>query len=139
MKGSYEITDMVAILAIAVSFIVLWTSIPKIWKEFFDEVALATSKVVAHDLSGIISISAAAPQDILISYKGNLKSINYTVDLKERKMEVEMLIDGKPTGEKSTNLYAVGSFDRHIENCNFFTASKTRNNLDSTFDFWCVE
>jgi hypothetical protein len=137
MKGSIEIVDMTVMLAVAVMFVLLMTQIPKILKEFFDQLALSTSKVVVHDLTGMISISAAAPQDIVISYNGLFKEIRYNADLGNREMKVQMIKEGELVGEISSNQYAVSSLQKNIPNCIIFKVSKNRNNFDNNYDFWC--
>jgi len=135
MKAQISATETITFIGIAAMFVLLMLSIPKIFKEFFDTVATANAQVVASDMAGLISVSAVAPEDIIIRYQGVLKDINYTIDLHDGNITVQMLKDGKPISEPSENKYAIIGLQKYIENQKKFEVEKVVTNLINTYDF----
>jgi len=139
MKSQVAPADIITFLVISVIFVLTMSRIPKIYKEFFSVLALSTSDVVAHDLAGLISMSAAAPDDIIIEYHGRSEQINYTVELKDRDITVEMIVDGEPQNRTVENVYAVSDLQGKFEDCKKFEIKKIRTGLDNYYYFNVIE
>lgn len=139
MKAMIPVSDTLTFLAISMIFILIMARIPSIFKEFFSVLSLSTSDVVAHDLAGLISMSAAAPDDITIEYHGRVKQINYTVELKDRNITVEMIIDGEPQERSVVNVFAVSDLQGKFENSKKFEVKKRRSRFDNDYYFDVIE
>jgi len=139
MKAQVSATDTMTLVVISAMFILLMLQIPKVFKDFFDTVATATSQVVASDLAGLISVSAAAPEDIVIVYEGALKQVNYTVDLHDGNITVEMLREGEPIENPSENKYAIVSLQKYIENQKNFEVEKKMIAQVNDYDFRAIQ
>ena len=135
MKAQVSATETVTLVVMSAMYILFILQMPKIFKDFFDEIATANSQVVASDMAGLISVSAVAPEDIVIQYHGIVKDINYTVNLKDGNITVEMLRDGKPLENPSENKYAIVGLNRYIENQKKFEIKKDAVGLVNTYDF----
>jgi len=132
MKGFISVTDILGFIAIGIVAIILLSSVPRIFNEFFGELALANPNVVASDLASLISVSAAAPKDITIIFKGPVKQVNYTVKLKERTITVNVTLEGEVKEVSSKARYAVDNLDEYLENYHTFKIVKKG---DWSFDF----
>ena len=127
--------EILGVMAITALFVIFLIQSPKIFKDFFDAIAKSSAECVAGDLAGLISISAAAPQDIMIKYNATIPKINYTVELDQRNIVVERLSKGKSTGESFTNIYAVDGLQIKIENNNEFIIQKTNTATGNVYVF----
>ena len=135
MKGLMSVADAITLLTIAALFVLLLAIIPKLFSDFFTQLAMSTSEVVARDLAGLITISAAAPKDITISYFGAMKKINYSVDLSQRVVKVDMIRNGKSLNHVYQDTYAVDNLNKNLQNYNSFKIIKRRMGYSNNYDF----
>lgn len=139
MKGQINVADALGLLVIAAAFVLILAKIPQIFHDFFTLLALSFSEVVSRDLAGMISISAAAPNEIEIEYRAMVKEFNYTVELRERTINVTMLRDSEAWAPPSLQTYPVDGLNKKIENKRDFKVRKWRIGLDNYFDFEAIE
>lgn len=130
-KGQQEIITVlgtVAMAAITVFFII--EILPKAITDFQQFVSLASAEVVSRNLAGIISISAAAPNQITINYQPS-EDYKYYVRTKNRVVDVKLLTQRFGMSGEIVSETAVDSkcYDGRETTCefnevNFFTVRK---------------
>lgn len=133
MKGQAKIVDVITVLGLIVTFLILLTQIPKIYKDVFDMLALASAEVVSREVASLISISAAAPYKITLVYNVSYtqKGTNYTIELKNREANVTLIKNGEAK-ETAIAPFAVNNLNKKIENQNCFVITKDPSYV---FDF----
>jgi len=88
-KAQAKITDaLFAIFSVVVFIFIMFTILGKQLEEFAREVSLESADVVSKDMAGFISISAAAPDEIRITYRPSTKFF-YNLYAGDKKVNVE--------------------------------------------------
>lgn len=132
MKGQAEVTEVILIIAmIATTFFVVINILPMIMDDLGKMLALASGEVVARDISGLTTISGAAPYSIKIFYAPEVEEISYNVEMRKRMVAVDMVRENKEcvgTFCKGEGKSAVGNLNKKLQGATQFTITKSVDN-----------
>ena len=135
MKGFEAITTgTIGIVLIIGTTSFLLISIPKMVEEIVEEISYASAAAVAKDLAGFITVSAAAPYKVDITFKPSEK-FNYKGKIKNRFVTMEISYSGiemikeKLKGNERIAVDPTTSF----QNVNTFIISKERKGLKNYY------
>jgi hypothetical protein len=98
MKAQAKIVDIVGVIATAVIIVVFLAKLPEIIKGYLDLLALHHPEALSRELASLISISAASPEDIKLTYKLEIKGITYDVQVQNRNVTVLAHLNGDTIG-----------------------------------------
>ncbi len=134
MKGQAQVTEILTTLGIAVLTVSLIFIVPKLLNDFIKMMILAKAEIVARDIAGLITVSGAAPEEIIIHYETPSEDITYNVDIDGRVVNVEMLGEEKII-EKSSSRSGVDP-DTSLKDAKTFTILKIREGQKNTYDIF---
>ena len=89
MKGDNTITNTFLIVGSILLILVVVLQIVPIFNEFLSSAALDSSALVSKELAELITVSAAAPNGIYITY--NPSNSKYNIDIKDRIVKVDLI------------------------------------------------
>lgn len=130
MKAQAEPVDLIGIAAVVVVIILIAGVFERdTIFEALKQVAGYTGPAVARDISGMLTIAAAAPGNIIITYSQNAH-YSYAVDANGHTVKVIVTggnVQGAINGEADTvvNLPSIS-----VKNCNQFAINKTGGKYD---------
>lgn len=125
MKGQAEITEIIIILALAAFTIALIPILLNLIQDFFKIFALASPEIVSRDLAGLMTISAAAPNNITLYYKIYAEGISYDFDSHDRKVNVKLLDEDQKMIKEASSIIPI-DITSSLENVKEFKIIKTR-------------
>jgi len=103
---------------------------PLFFGDLFKSIALSSAEIVARDIAGFISVSAAAPNEIKITYNPS-ESNKYNTVIGDRLVQVTLAIENAKINEKSTAKVAIGDID---EKFNLVNSFEVRKNVITSVD-----
>ena len=124
MKGQAEATEVFMLVSLAILMVVMILLIWPLSQSISKVITTASAELVAKDLAGLTTISAAAPGNISISYEVEAGSINFNVDMKDRVVNVNMLDGGKAVQTSSSKIAI--DIESHLLATKYFMIEKTR-------------
>lgn len=89
MKGADTITDTIIVIGAIILLIALAVAIVPNFLNFLKTTALNGSDLVTKELSELVTISAAAPNEIQITY--NPSTLKYNLDITKRIVKTDLL------------------------------------------------
>jgi hypothetical protein len=129
MNGSV-VTEVLWIIGLTVLiFLIAFVVLPRFWKDIAQTAIFASPEVIVKDISGLITISGAAPHSIQISYDTNSKKYSYNLDVNQRNITLEM-ISGEVLAKKvkaKVNDEIPIDPNSYVPDSTTFTIEKTRN------------
>jgi hypothetical protein len=126
MEGTIELKVLWMVFLFAI-MVILIMMLPNLAEDLFKMIALASADVVSKDLAGLISISGAAPEKIVITYQTPSKEFFYDVKIKDRIVDVKMIGEGKAVISNATARCAVDP-EASFKNVQKFVIEKTMEN-----------
>lgn len=134
--GQAELIDIIGIFILivgAVIFIALL--LPSLISDIYGLLAQSSAEVVGRDLAGLITISAAAPNEIIIRKAFSTKH-SYNVEIDSRLVQVKLLtVEYGMKGEAITKT-AIDNLRHQFDNVNYF---KIRKFLDKDGNAYSIE
>lgn len=103
---------------------------PLFFGDLFKSIALSSAEIVARDIAGFISVSAAAPNEIKITYNPS-ESNKYNTVIGDRLVQVTLAIENAKINEKSTAKVAIGDIAEKFDIVNSF---EIRKNVITSID-----
>ncbi|MEM5773016.1 MAG: hypothetical protein QXL86_02200 [Candidatus Aenigmatarchaeota archaeon] len=116
------------------TFVVVAAMIPKLLELIAQAISLTSGESVARQLSGLITISGAAPYKIQINH--TIERVKYDVDIKVRTIIVKPKYN-VPYAEKSHGIepFAIPLPDESYKDVNSFTINKEFLEGESKYEF----
>jgi hypothetical protein len=108
MKGSEALTDTLMIISgIILIFALILTILPK-FLDFLKTAALDSAGLVSKELAELVTVSAAAPFEIQITY--NPSNSKYNLDIKDRLVKTELTRETSSVQSAKENLQTETAF-----------------------------
>ena len=121
-ESPINVVGVLALIALAVIFTIV--ALPHLIKNIFELTSLSSAEVVARDIAGLVTISAAAPNRITLQYRMPAEH-EYDVDIEDRfvKVKLENVRYGM-RGEAQAKT-AIDNIEYHGDNINYIEIEKT--------------
>jgi len=138
MKGNI-VTETLWIIGLSILiFLIVFVVIPKFWRSIAETAILSSPDVIVRDLSGLITISGAAPHDITIYYETSTEKYSYNLEVDGKILNLEMISSddiSKQVKEKVSDEILI---DPHtsIFDSRIFTIQKTRDNKQNSYEVY---
>jgi len=138
MKGDI-VTETLWIIGLSILiFLIVFVIVPKFWKKIAETAILSSPSVIIRDISGLMTISGAAPHDITIYYKAPSEKYNYNLDINGKILTIEMISSEditKKIKEKVNDEIPVDP-QVSITESRIFTIQKTRENEKNLYEVY---
>lgn len=132
-KGAGEWSDIFLTVILSACILVLALKIPEVVKDIATLLTLASAEKTARDLGGLITISGAGQDSMVIIYESEDESISYDIEIKDRRVHIinirrdgEIIKSGESTIATGWGKIAVGDISETLEDARVFTIRKTR-------------
>lgn len=141
--GNPMMEVLLIIVAAGIGLIII-TLVPGMLRDMFSLLSLASAETTARDLGGLITISAAAMEDVKIQYTGANEKIVYDVMIKDKIIEVRAFdADTLEPLDMATSMiygYSKIPFDitTSISATNVFTIDKLLNEDEGKYEIYIV-
>ena len=138
MKGDI-VSETIWIIGLSVLiFLIVFVGVPKFWKAIAEEAILSSPDVIVKDISGLMTISGAAPHDITIYYKAPSEKYLYNLEIKGKIVTIEMISSDDITKKikKAVDDDIAVDPDVRITESRIFTIEKTRYDERNLYDVY---
>ncbi len=135
MKGASTVNEIILFIGMAAITLSAIVAIPGWINDAARLFALTSAEIVTRDLAGLISISGAAPDKIIITYAIEKEGVSYNVDLQDRVITVVRLSEGSKPSDPAKTTYVIGFVNKIVEDAKTFVVEKK----DGKYDFEVIE
>jgi hypothetical protein len=136
MKGDI-VTETIWIIALSVMiFLIVFVAVPKFWKDIALTAVLSSPDVVIRDIAGLVTISGAAPHDIIIYYEVPTTKYSYNLQISGRNLTLEMLGEEKIVNKVTAAISAEIPIDPEasVFDATTFTIEKFREGGNNVYE-----